>query len=706
MRIYAMTATFGKLENQTLTLQPGLNVIHAPNEWGKSTWCAFLVNMLYGLETRVKSTKATLADKERYAPWSGSPMSGRIDLNWQGQDITIERWTKGRTPMGEFRAYETHSGLPVPELTAQNCGETLLGVERSVFMRSAFVRLADLPVTEDESLRRRLNALVTTGDESATGDILAQKLRDLKNKCRYNRSGALPTAEREAAQLEQTLRQMDLVQQQLDANAQRQAELKTWISQLENHQLALQYAAGQENERLIAQAQLRLEAAKERLTALESQCADLPAQAHCAQAENALRQLHQQTIALDMERQMLPPPPEKPATGDFSQEQANRDGIRFREMKEKCKQWRQLATCGMIGCGVAAVAAVISLVLKLWPLSIVGLLLGAIGAVTWVLVRKKSADAQGEMDRMADRYGADDPAQWLIAARQWEAQQSQYQCQLAEYEQTIATLRQRQEALNSQIQALTQGNPISQCLAQWEQASRRWAERNDALQTYENAKTHAQMLSAMAKPLVKPSAPDTLTETAEQTQRLLAEARAEQQHLQQSYGNYLGRMETMGRREDLQAQLDALHDRIAQLNRMYAALELAQATLAAATGELQRLFAPKIAQESQALFADLTQGRYDRLTLTQDLSLQTGAQEESVLHTVQWRSEGTADQMYLALRLAVSRALIPDAPLVLDDALVRFDDQRLASAMEILRRQAQQRQIILFTCQSRETQFQ
>ena len=37
MKIYSMTATFGKLENQTLTFQPGLNVISAPNECGKST---------------------------------------------------------------------------------------------------------------------------------------------------------------------------------------------------------------------------------------------------------------------------------------------------------------------------------------------------------------------------------------------------------------------------------------------------------------------------------------------------------------------------------------------------------------------------------------------------------------------------------------------------------------------------------------------
>ena len=113
MRIRTMTATFGKLEHETLTLEPGLNIIQAPNEWGKSTWCAFLTAMLYGIETRAHSTKAALADKERYAPWSGSPMSGKIDLVWKGRAITIERSTKGRIPLGEFRAYETETGLPV-----------------------------------------------------------------------------------------------------------------------------------------------------------------------------------------------------------------------------------------------------------------------------------------------------------------------------------------------------------------------------------------------------------------------------------------------------------------------------------------------------------------------------------------------------------------------------------------------------------------
>ena len=147
MRIETMTATFGKLEGETLTLRPGLNVITGENEWGKSTWCAFLLAMLYGMDTRSKSTKTALSPKEHYAPWSGSPMAGRMELEWQGRRITLERTTKGRIPLGEFRAYETETGLPVSELTAENCGQMLLGAEREVFCRAGFIRQEDLPVT-------------------------------------------------------------------------------------------------------------------------------------------------------------------------------------------------------------------------------------------------------------------------------------------------------------------------------------------------------------------------------------------------------------------------------------------------------------------------------------------------------------------------------------------------------------------------------
>ena len=70
MTINKLTASFGKLEGESLELNEGLNVICAPNESGKSTWCAFIRAMLYGVDSSERQKTGYLPDKLRYAPWS------------------------------------------------------------------------------------------------------------------------------------------------------------------------------------------------------------------------------------------------------------------------------------------------------------------------------------------------------------------------------------------------------------------------------------------------------------------------------------------------------------------------------------------------------------------------------------------------------------------------------------------------------------
>ena len=63
-----MTASFGKLQGATLELKEGLNILQAPNETGKSTWCAFLLSMLYGINSRERDRAGFIADKNRLRP--------------------------------------------------------------------------------------------------------------------------------------------------------------------------------------------------------------------------------------------------------------------------------------------------------------------------------------------------------------------------------------------------------------------------------------------------------------------------------------------------------------------------------------------------------------------------------------------------------------------------------------------------------------
>ena len=709
MKIYSMTATFGKLEHETLTLQPGLNVIQAPNEWGKSTWCAFLTAMLYGLDTRAKTTKTVIADKERYAPWSGSPMAGRIDLNWNGRDITVERQTKRRVPLGEFRAYETETGIEIPELTAANCGQQLLGVERSVFIRSGFIRFSDLPVTQDDALRRRLNALVTTGDESTTADQLAGGLRDLKNRCRYNRSGLLPQAEAERDTLESKLRELESYEAQCTAAAARLEETARFGEELTGHLAALDYEAARQDARRAEAAEEAFGEAEARYLRLKSQCDALPGAAQAQQAAEALRKLHQRAMELDIERQMLPQPPTEPEYTDVREaETALRQTEKHAEWLQALKKdraaARRLRNAGF-GILVAAVpAALIAWFLseKLWitaAAAAVPLLAGMILLLTAGAIQR---EIPGHLRFLEQRYGCLDSDEWIRKAREAVAAQASYETARAEYDARMTEFQAKREALTADTQAQTRGRSVADCLRQWEETAACWEALEDARKAAESAGEYARTVAAMAKTAPKPEREDRLTYSREETERYLTKTRLEQHELQNRLGQYQGRMEALGQKQGLLKQLAQVNERISRLEDIYGALTVAQQTLAEAAAELQRRFAPRIAKRAQELMTAFTEGRYDRLSLGEDFSLRAGAQREDVLHEILWRSDGTADQLYLSLRLAVAEELTPDAPLILDDALVRFDDARLKEALKALQNAAQSRQVILFTCHDRE----
>lgn len=708
MKILSMTATFGKLSHQTLTLKPGLNIIEAPNEWGKSTWCAFIIAMLYGIDTSSRSKKDFLADKERYAPWSGLPMSGRMDILWNDRQITIERSNKGRIPFGEFRAYETSTNLPVTELTAANCGQLLLGVEKEVFTRAGFLKLSDLPVTEGDALRRRLNALVTTGDESGASDALAQKLKDLRNACRHNKTGQLPQAEAQRDKLAASLTQLRDLQQLAQQNKIRQAELETNIRNLENHKAALAYAANQTYAQKLAAAQAARDTAEAKLREAEAVCADLPSQEQAKQALIKLQQFRDSRDSLHLEVQMLPHPPQAPEIPACFRGLGSEDAVRQAQTdaavyEEAAKEEKKHIT-GIFGIILAA-AGIPMLLIPHWIGKAAGIAAILFGFLLWRMNTVACRRAAVTADALSKKYEPLPPEQWAEAAKSYARTQEEYIQARQSYENTRADLDRRLTDMKQQLNTLTEGASVPECEQKWKSVQVNRGMLEDARREYHRAAEFAQALESSHKEAAPAQFPDTMTYSEEETDRYLSDAAFEHRQLHLRLGQYLGQMENLGQESVLQQQLDAVQTRIDKLEDTYAALTIAMETLAKASNELQRRFAPRISQRAQTLFSKLTGNRYDRLTLGSDLSLSAAAAGEDTLHDAIWRSEGTVDQLYLALRLAVAEELTPDAPMVLDDALVRFDDDRLSAAMEILKEESLTKQVILFTCQKREQQY-
>ncbi|MBQ6914563.1 MAG: AAA family ATPase, partial [Kiritimatiellae bacterium] len=239
MKINKLTASFGKLENETLRFHEGLNVIYAPNESGKSTWCAFIQAMLYGVDSSERARAGHLPDKQRYAPWSGAPMEGTMELVADNCDITITRTTRAKgAPMKEFSATYTGTNTPVDGMTGQNAGELLTGVTRDVFRRTAFVGQGSVAMTSSPDLEKRIGAIVSTGEEQCSFSEADERLRAWQRKRRYNRRGLLPELEGQMDDIQRRLDDMgssvedvQKLEKQLEENREKCAKLELAVTE-------------------------------------------------------------------------------------------------------------------------------------------------------------------------------------------------------------------------------------------------------------------------------------------------------------------------------------------------------------------------------------------------------------------------------------------------------------------------------------------
>ena len=260
----------------------------------------------------------------------------------------------------------------------------------------------------------------------------------------------------------------------------------------------------------------------------------------------------------------------------------------------------------------------------------------------------------------------------------------------------------RQE-LEAQIQSLKETvQEYSRHQADWEGTLSAWRGLEEAGAECRRAQEHLDILRSMARTAPAPEFEDRLSHNEQETVILLRDCTRERVRLEKLLGQCQGKMDTLGTVSEMTQKLEQVSVRIRELEQKWKALTIAQDTLTEAQNRLQRQFAPRIVRRAEELMGRMTGGRYRRLSLGEDFSIRAGAESEDTLQSILWRSDGTVDQLYLALRLAVSAELLPEVPMILDDALVRFDDKRMKAALDILKEEAEHRQVILFTCHSRE----
>ena len=617
MKINKLTASFGKLENETLSFHPGLNVIYAPNESGKSTWCAFIRAMLYGVDSSERSRAGYLPDKLRYAPWSGAPMEGSMELTSDRFDITITRTTKAKgAPMREFTATYTDSKVPVEGVTGANAGEMLTGVSRDVFCRSAFIAQGTVAVTGSPELERRISSIVSTGEEQTSYTEADETLRAWQRKRRFNRRGYLPELEAKMDDTQRLLCTMDSTVDEIDT-------LETQLDDIAERCTALEASVTDSRKRQ----------RRESLEKLSGGRAEL------AQAKDAYRAGPFGAISADEA--------DERAADDL----AELDALRAKS-RPKGTPWAAVICFILAVAGAALYTHFQSVAL------IVFAALFCVAAVVLLMryskLRRAAADARDQRHRILDRYGA----------------------------RSASDIR---RALENQRELCT-------ALESAQEEERRTRE------AYEAARERQEQLEEAALGELDFSGGNS---EAARLSRQLAAERQNAELVSAKIASLRGKLAAVGDPLVLASDLKSMEEEYDALNDEYDALTLAVDTLRAADSELQSRFSPQLGKLAAQYMSFMTGGRYSDVLIDRDFSARTKTQDDTVARDSEYLSAGTLDLMYLAVRLAVCELAMPAGeacPLIIDDALVNLDEERLKQAMALLRELSRRRQVILFTC--------
>lgn len=155
---------------------------------------------------------------------------------------------------------------------------------------------------------------------------------------------------------------------------------------------------------------------------------------------------------------------------------------------------------------------------------------------------------------------------------------------------------------------------------------------------------------------------------------------------------------------ELEGRRDSMQEEISELERERDRLFVLAGIIREADRRYRVEHEPDIVKRTGEIFARITEGRYDSLSLEQEegegIHIHSKAATD-FLPAGEPISRGTLDQLFLSLRLALVGHLEAGGetiPLFLDEILAHWDDRRLDEGLGVLSGIAEERQVFCFTC--------
>jgi len=734
-------------------LGPGLNVFHGPNETGKSTLMAFVRSILFGFDRR--------GSPRRYDPLNGGIHGGWLDVHVNDRPIRIER-KAGRHVRGTTIIYDGDATGSESELEALLGGTTRTlyhnvfafgleeleqfhtlqdnevaqhitgaglgigaskwtGIQRDIDARQSAMFLPrgqngsiNVALKEIEAVREDLDRTEHQPEEYWAAHEarirLAAEIRgleeiviDLKQRAvQYEkRLNSRPLAERRKF-LEKTLASLPVVVQFPDGGVERLGLLNKHIQALH-----AEYAAS------------RREAEQRRMRRL-----DLRAQADPSEYDRRVRvieALRSLIPRVDATRRIYSASLEKlhATTQENAAHESALAGVR------PPSQFSVFMFIGLIWCGAVGIAlsgnlypAIALIAVSLTPYLWYGRRQKGYAALRTKLadcverlrtcreeVRKVENEGRGIEAEIRKLIGKPEISPQDIAMRVADLDQlSKLAEELRRVEDSVARSNDDLQRIENQIKE--QNAAVAALLSEASAESEaEFLERADA---YKQRLLLSSELDRIPPDLGEPAmlfdVHDNVQEAFDATKAELAETEQRLVDVRHEAGRVAERIAIMERSEERSRLLTRQELILAKLDanaETWAVLTLCKTLLDETRKIYETERQPGVLRQASLFFKVMTEGRYIRVIAPLDGAEIQVERADGVRLPPQLLSRGTAEQLYLAMRLALVReyASTTDAlPVVFDDVFVNFDPVRTRNTLLAVRDLAETHQVLLFTC--------
>ncbi len=687
---------FGGLKDFVLELTPGLQYLYGENEAGKSTICAFLSAMFYGLPGKVRGGGLRGDSRRLYMPWGETYMAGSLEFECEGESYVLKR-RFGQTARGDRCTLLSAKDWQEISIEPEEIGQRFLGLGEDAFHKTLFISQSGAAFSKgkEDELMSRLANLEQSGDE----DVFLQKALDILSKSAHDlisktgRGGAIMQLETEIEELRAELLSAGQLHEAFGGAMAEKEQLSAEKDQAEAELLSLEKQRN--TAALYEQYQKREEernSRKEMLGRLENEKKALAEKEERAQAL-AERQ-KEFSGASELPPNTLLVMAEKDAKSSVLQKQEEDRQKLEREteelsikISEKAGAEKTKSNGGILwgAIGVLIVSVLAGILFS--PLSY-GLIL--VAAVMLGLYFKNNQSKKSVQEELKE-----------LTLQLTEKQNRLSEMNGAGYNETLLALQEDmqkvyQKAGVDNLQALSER--IRQARELEHQAER----INDEMNRMRDS-VHELMDAIIAKepladePPMQYDGPDAETLTMQLTQK-----QKEQMERERALAQLQAKVEQgfMGERGISIIETELLHamEKKEELMANYEAIHLAKTALEGCHETLKSTFAPLLNEKSGAIVSRLTKGRYREIKVADDYSMMIKTPKGNEIIEADYVSAGTCDLLYFALRLGVLETLNDTIPLlVMDDTFIQMDEERQKEAFSFLA-DSPAEQILYFSC--------